>query len=756
MDLKLSKKRASLLLGQAILIVLAISNFTAEAATYAQNNSLLAVPTVSNGSFEDSVEGNNINSLNGWTVTSGDVDVMSTVQNKQSNAIGASDGDRFLDLADATITQVIAGFTPNQPYVLRLDYWGHPDGGFGTLADVKVLVDNQELRQGLFDGTLPGIHSKEENDWVVCNEFEFVPTTSSITLRFQAEDNAQNGLLIDNIRFEERSTTQPDEHEFSTLVLNSDGWRQLANWSFEQTISDHSSNPENTGPDNSNPHLCGESIPNWRVTRENTDRITGWANTPNGTKVMDVGGHGPGGIGQTITGLVPNETYMLEFYAARHRFWGTEDMVSHLWSNGEFKLEVVRTTDQDADDGYIREEVDLVSDSNGRITFELFSMNIDKGGNNAFDGFRIIKKQASPVATNPGDQASNNGDVVSLDIVASDSDEDELTYSASGLPIGLSINEDDGLISGTITQAGDYDVDVTVSDGALTDSVKFEWFVNGLPSLDEISDQLSNVGEPISLTVSATDPDDDAIEYAATGLPSGLSIDADSGEITGSLTTYGDYSVVIVASDSNNGQDSVSLSWVVNGVPILQPVSDQITPPGEAVNLELSATDPEGDSLDFASTSLPDGLAIDNGTGKVTGIVTKVGNYLVKVTVSDEKGGEDTETFVWSVNSAPVLSSPGNQRTAEGSAVNLGLTASDPENDALSYEAINLPLGLSIEAITGVISGVASKTDTYAVTIMVTDSNEGKDSITFTWEVYVKTPPAGEGDIVIFLPLITQ
>ncbi len=57
----------------------------------------------------------------------------------------------------------------------------------------------------------------------------------------------------------------------------------------------------------------------------------------------------------------------------------------------------------------------------------------------------------SPVVVNPGTQNNQVGDPVSLQIVATDQNDDQLTYEAQGLPPGLSINPNTGLISGTIT-----------------------------------------------------------------------------------------------------------------------------------------------------------------------------------------------------------------------------------------------------------------------------------------------------------------
>ena len=81
--------------------------------------------------------------------------------------------------------------------------------------------------------------------------------------------------------------------------------------------------------------------------------------------------------------------------------------------------------------------------------------------------------------TNPGSQSTTVNTAASLQIHATDSGSGQtLSYSATGLPAGLSINSGTGLISGTPTATGSSSVTVTAKDGtSATGSTSFTWAV---------------------------------------------------------------------------------------------------------------------------------------------------------------------------------------------------------------------------------------------------------------------------------------
>jgi len=85
----------------------------------------------------------------------------------------------------------------------------------------------------------------------------------------------------------------------------------------------------------------------------------------------------------------------------------------------------------------------------------------------------------SPILTlNPGKLKGVAGTPATLQVNASDVRARSLTYTAGGLPAGLSISKTSGLITGTPQSRGRSIVTIVVSDGAATSTITFDWTIN--------------------------------------------------------------------------------------------------------------------------------------------------------------------------------------------------------------------------------------------------------------------------------------
>ena len=154
---------------------------------------------------------------------------------------------------------------------------------------------------------------------------------------------------------------------------------------------------------------------------------------------------------------------------------------------------------------------------------------------------------------------------LTLSIVATDPDFDTLTYSALGLPAGMTINSTTGVISGTVP-VGVHTITARASDGASTVSVVFviTATVNTAPTLVQPANQNNDTNDVVSLQLVAADVDLDPLTFSSTGLPAGLTLNPSTGRITGTPAsgTGGANPVTVTVSDGSLSA-SRSFTWNV-------------------------------------------------------------------------------------------------------------------------------------------------------------------------------------------------
>ena len=294
------------------------------------------------------------------------------------------------------------------------------------------------------------------------------------------------------------------------------------------------------------------------------------------------------------------------------------------------------------------------------------------------------------------------------------------TWSATGLPAGLSINSGTGLISGTPTSSGTASVTVLLSDsGGQNIQAPYSLQIASVLTISTTSLPAGRVQQSYSATVSAnggTTP----YTWSATGLPAGLSINSGTGLISGTPTSSGAASVTVLLSDS--GGQNAQLPYPLQIASVLT-ISTTSLPAGrvqQAYSATVSAT---GGTTPYtwSATGLPAGLSINSGTGLISGTPTSSGTASVTVLLSDS-GGQNIQA-PYSLQIASVLTISTTSLPAGRVQQSYSATVSaNGGTTPYTWSATGLPAGLSINSGTGLISGTPTSSGVASVTVLLSDS----------------------------------
>ena len=267
--------------------------------------------------------------------------------------------------------------------------------------------------------------------------------------------------------------------------------------------------------------------------------------------------------------------------------------------------------------------------------------------------------------------------------------------------------------------------------------------VNTSPSFEAVGSKSVNEGTSLTFTILATDTDGDAITYSATGLPSGATFNADTKTFTWTpdYSQSGEYSVVFSASDGNTAvTKSVTITVSnVNRPSEITPIENRSINENELLTFTIEATDPDGDSLRYSASSLPQGASFDVDTHTFTWApdYNQAGSYPVTFTVTDGLlPAQETITItVINVNRPPTLNMIGDKTISENQLLVFTISATDPDGDAITYSAQDLPKGATFDANTHTFSWIPvyKQAGTYNVTFAVSDGNlSSSQTITIT------------------------
>ncbi|BBE30529.1 hypothetical protein OSSY52_06700 [Tepiditoga spiralis] len=135
----------------------------------------------------------------------------------------------------------------------------------------------------------------------------------------------------------------------------------------------------------------------------------------------------------------------------------------------------------------------------------------------------------------------------------------------------------------------------------------------------------------------------------------------------------------------------------VDNPPQIEEIKDIVIKEGEKIEFTVNATDVDGDSLKVTAKNLPEGATFNSITRKFEWIPTyeQAGEYNVifKVTDGITEVSKEVKIVVEEVDNSPVIDEIINTTINEGNILTFTISATDQDDDILTYWAENLPVG---------------------------------------------------------------
>jgi gliding motility-associated-like protein len=312
-----------------------------------------------------------------------------------------------------------------------------------------------------------------------------------------------------------------------------------------------------------------------------------------------------------------------------------------------------------------------------------------------------------------------------------------ITYSLGGtVPTGVSIDASTGIISYANTLlAGNYPLTIISTNSAGNTTASYTITISAIaPSalVYSSSTTTANYGTAGTSVTPTINNGGAAITYSLDGtVPIGISIDATTGVISYAASlNAGTYALSVLAT---NSASSTGVTYTIT-VSAIAPSALAYSPATKSANYSTSGVsvaptiNSGGATITYSlSGTVPVGISIDATTGIISYAATlNVGTYTLSV-IATNSAGNTSAAYTLTVNAiAPSLLvyNPVSSTTLRGTA---GVSASPSVSNggaAITYSLSGtVPIGISINATTGVISYAATlAAGTYTLSVVATNS----------------------------------
>jgi hypothetical protein len=347
----------------------------------------------------------------------------------------------------------------------------------------------------------------------------------------------------------------------------------------------------------------------------------------------------------------------------------------------------------------------------------------------------VITIGNTPAITSPLTACGTIGSAFSYQITATNN---PTSYNASPLPLGLSVNTSTGLISGTPTTAGTTNVTISASNGTSpcisTGSATLVITISARPTIVSIDPTCVTPGGPqFTLTVNGTNfVSTSTVNWNGTALATTyISSTQLTATVPAILIANAGTASITVVNPNPCGATSTPVTLTIANSPVITSALTATGQVGVAFSYTITATNTTNGTT-YCATPLPPGLSLGNGQNRnvISGTPTAAGitNVTIKVfngagTCSNPPTCYAQGTLVITIcPQDPSITSPLTATATVGTPFSYQITA---DNSPASYDANDLPGGLSVDTTTGLISGTPTGTGVFPVTIFATSNNAG-------------------------------
>ncbi|MEK6713617.1 MAG: putative Ig domain-containing protein [Nitrospirota bacterium] len=255
------------------------------------------------------------------------------------------------------------------------------------------------------------------------------------------------------------------------------------------------------------------------------------------------------------------------------------------------------------------------------------------------------------------------------------------------LPQGILLDSSTCVLSGIAAVSGPFTFTVKLEDvHGVTDTVILTMIVNAEPAITTTSLSDTTAGANYIDTLQVSGGTATYSWEILTGLPPGLNLINETGEIIGIPSASGNWQFTVTVRDINGASISKNMQILVNpAIEITTSSTVNLYQGASGSNIVFTASGGTAPYSWVVSGNLPAGLVLDGQTGIVSGTPVKPGIYTFTLQITDATGVSSSVTYTWAILANP----PGN----------VDFTTIGSENRVDGYDLISL--SMSWEATNG-------------------------------------------------------